>query len=209
MRWLVWCLLFLMVVRAILASWGPDWRDRSDISNARELLRSAIDRDPRVVVFGSSHMRSAFQTDEWSKRANVDKDQIVNLSIDSGRLRDARFILRESGALPESVDLVLIEAARWDLNRNRVNPIRRSRNDYQRRTIENWIEYVHTANQGRKVWPSPEESRASIGSSRVIELARARSRSQADPTPLSGTRHSLYSGPARKPPTDTWGKSGL
>jgi len=130
MRSLAWCGLMLIVLRGVFALWEPAWSHRSDIPNATEFLRESKGQDVRVVVFGSSHMQSAFRPDEWSRLANLEEGQVLNLSVSSGRFWHARNMLRETGGLAESVDLVLIEAARWNLNRNRINPVLRVPGDY-------------------------------------------------------------------------------
>ena len=124
------CAGVLIMMRVVFALWGPEWRDRTDVIHAREYLRQSKSRDVRVVVFGSSHMRSAFMSDNWARRAGLDSNQVINLSLDSGRFWDARYLLRETGGLAESVDLVLLEVPRWNFNRNRVNPLSRVVVDY-------------------------------------------------------------------------------
>ena len=128
---LLWCVGWLCLARAVLGAWEPAWQDREDILNATEYLRQADEKDLRVVVLGSSRMHSAFHSETWAARAGLESDQVANLSVDNGQFWDARFMLDRTGGLPDSVELVVIEAPRWNFNRNKVSPVwGRHRYDY-------------------------------------------------------------------------------
>ena len=156
------CVAFLAMVRVVFMFWGPEWSDRWEVTNAREYLRASKTREVRVVVFGSSHMRSAFLSEQWAARAGLREDQVINLSLDSGRFWDARYLLRETGDLADSVDLVLLEAPKWNFNRNRVNPLTRIVVDYpeslrqhgglrDRLSVDGWANRVGL--MAEAIWP--------------------------------------------------------
>jgi hypothetical protein len=65
-------------------------------------------------------MHAAFMSKEWARRSRLRPGQVIKLSANNAEFWDARHMLREAGGLPESVELVLIEAARWNFNRNRI-----------------------------------------------------------------------------------------
>lgn len=176
---ILWCILFLILMRAAFAVQAPAWRDRADIADTTAFLEQARTDDLRVVVLGSSRMQSAFSSEEWARRSDLDTKQVINVSLNSGQFWDARHMLREAGGLPASVQLVLLEAPRWNFNRNKVFPgSNRYRYDYpehfrqqggvldrwsvddraarmallaefawplyQRRSVEEWIEYFRS-----------------------------------------------------------------
>ena len=159
----VWCLAILILVRAGLALWEPPWRDGHEIANTRAYLKAAKHRDVRVVAFGSSRLNSAFVSPEWARRAGLRPDQVLNLSVNNGQFWDARFMLREAGGLPDSVELVLIEAARWNFNRNRIAPLTEIRTDYpehfrqqgglrDRLSVDGWI--ARASLVAEMIWPT-------------------------------------------------------
>lgn len=127
---LLWTLGVLCALRAALALAPAPWNDATEVLSARELLRGASERSLRVVVFGSSHLHSAFLAEEWARRAQLRQDEIAPLAVDGGDFWDARYMLRGRGALPGSVELVIVEASRWSFNRNRIDALSRLRVDY-------------------------------------------------------------------------------
>jgi hypothetical protein len=182
----------LTLLRAALAIQEPAWRDRADIEDTTAFLEQARVRDLQVVVLGSSRMQSAFSSEEWSRRAGVDANQVINLSLNNGQFWDARHMLRKAGGLPESVQLVLIEAPRWNFNRNKVFPgSNRYRYDYpehfrqQGGLLDRWSVDDRIARMkllAEFVWPLYQR--------RSVEEWIEYFRSRREPVPqLSGSMH--------------------
>jgi hypothetical protein len=118
-----WCVGLLLAFRLLISWVAPDPTARYDILNAAEYLHSVQHGDLRVVFFGSSRMQSAVLAEEWARRAGLRKDQVVNLAVNDGRFWDALYMVDASGGVPPSVDLVIIEIAHWEFNRNVLSPI--------------------------------------------------------------------------------------
>ncbi len=117
-----WCIGFLLIFRILIGWAAPDPTARYDILNAAEYLRAAKGRDLKVVFFGSSRLQSAVIADEWARRAGLKPGEVANLAVNDGRLWDALYMIETSGGLPASVNLVVVEIAPWEFNRNLLNP---------------------------------------------------------------------------------------
>lgn len=178
---LLGCLATLVLIRLAFAWAGPGWRDRPDLESAAALLRDARGEDVRTVALGSSRMHSAFRPDVWADRAGLEERQVLNLALDNGHFWDARHLLERAGGLPDRVELVLIEVARWNFNRHKVSPLgERVRYDYpehfrqQGGVLDRWSVDDPLARirlLAEAVWPVYQ--RRTVGE--WIELARTRS----------------------------------
>ena len=122
-----WCVLFLLAARLALAAFGPEASGRPNLANAVAWLHGAQDADVRVLALGSSRLRTAFDTEEWERLAGLPRGSVRNAALDSGLFFDHGHLLREGGGLPPSVELVIVEAARWNFSRNRLHPYSKAR----------------------------------------------------------------------------------